>query len=117
MKNKEFRAGSISSKIAEGLRAGKNFEQLKKELNLSNTVTFYKVRKDIGMGAGSKVSLKARAAKRTASARRPAIGSRDIAGIVRIEAIFHGVEGERYRVLAPPKDFLAIYETIAGASR
>lgn len=124
---KEYRPGSLADKIAIGLRAGKDYEQLRKELNLVNNVSFYTVRKQIGMGAGSKpVKPKSPKAEKWAESKKAwrlkqkakKAAKREVsAKITRIEAIFHSDSGEHFRVLCAPKDFIGLYGHIIGEAK
>lgn len=93
----EFRPGSLSARIAEAIQAGKNYEQIKKDLKLTNDFTFYSVRRKLGI------------ARKQKSPRKPK-GSE----VIRIEAIFHSADGEKYRILSPPREFLSIFNVLMG---
>jgi len=101
--NVHFSPGTLSAKVAEGIRQGKDLSTLTKELKLKNNFTFYSVRARLRNGPKVRKSI-----HNGASGPSP----KRTGGIVKIEAIFHSAEGEAFRVLSAPKDFLSLYHTI-----
>jgi hypothetical protein len=92
-----YKPGSIMNRIALMLEQGADYNAVRTKLKLANNFAFYKVRREMGLSKGAK-----REARQKADA------------IIRIEAIFHGVDGEVMRVLASPDRFMVAYAAIMG---